>query len=238
MTVSSPLQPISASSRTAHVLEVIKGAILNGELAPGQSLVESELAGRLGVSKTPVREALKTLESTGLVVIRPYTGTTVRAFTDDDAVAIYDVRLLLEPEAVRRSVASGASFDDAADALARARAAADGSERSIANRDFHRALYRHCGNPLLLQTLDGLRDQIALISAGSWARSASWQHEALEHGRILEAARSGDADGTARLVHQHIGGFARRQIIGAPADRAETGRTEAGRTEATEGGSG
>lgn len=227
MTVSSPLKPISASSRTAHVLEVIKGAILNGELAPGQSLVESELAGRLGVSKTPVREALKTLESTGLVVIRPYTGTTVRAFTDDDAAAIYDMRLLLEPEAVRRSVASGAAFTDAADALARAQAATDGSERSIANRDFHRALYRHCGNPLLLQSLDGLRDQIALISAGSWARSASWQHEAGEHARILEAARSGDSDGAARLVHEHIGGFARRQIIGTPDDR----------TDAAEGGS-
>lgn len=212
MTVTSPLGTVASTSRTTHVLEILKNAILNGQLAPGQALVESELASRLGVSKTPVREALKTLEGTGLVVIRPYTGATVREFSDDDAVAIYDMRLLLEPEAVRRSIASGADLDEAADALARARAAGDGSGRSIANREFHRALYRHSGNPLLLQTLDGLRDQIALISAGSWARSASWEQEAGEHARILETARAGDAEGTARLVREHIGDFARRHI--------------------------
>ncbi|MDF2442301.1 MAG: hypothetical protein JWR01_504, partial [Subtercola sp.] len=119
------------------------------------------------------------------------------------------------PEAVRRSIAAGAGLDEAADALEKARAAEDGSGRSLANRAFHRALYRHSGNPLLLQTLDGLRDQIALISAGSWARSASWEREAVEHARILDMARSGDSDGTARLVHEHIADFARRHI--APA---------------------
>ena len=212
MMTATSLGQIATTSRTTHVLEILKVAILNGQLAPGQALVESELAGRLGVSKTPVREALKTLEGTGLVVIRPYTGATVRAFSDDDAVAIYDMRLLLEPEAVRRSVAAGADLEAAAGALRRARDADDGSERSIANRDFHRALYEHCGNPLLLQTLDGLRDQIALISAGSWARSASWQNEADEHDRILATAREGDAEATARLVEAHIGGFARRHI--------------------------
>ncbi|MDO9396759.1 MAG: GntR family transcriptional regulator [Herbiconiux sp.] len=216
MTATSTWERISAPSRTTHVLKVVKGAILNGELAPGQALVETELAARLGVSKTPVREALKTLEGTGLVVIRPYTGATVRVFSDDDAVAVYDMRLLLEPEAVRRSIAAGADLDEAAAALAFARAAADGSERSIANRAFHRALYRHSGNPLLLQTLDGLRDQIALISAGSWARSASWEHEAHEHDLILDAARSGDSETTARLVRAHISDFARRHIV-APA---------------------
>ncbi|MDF2442698.1 MAG: hypothetical protein JWR01_901, partial [Subtercola sp.] len=89
MTVATPLGRISPTSRTTHVLEIVKGAILNGQFAPGEALVEAELAGRLGVSKTPVREALKTLEGTGLVVIRPYTGATVRVFSDQDAVAIY-----------------------------------------------------------------------------------------------------------------------------------------------------
>jgi DNA-binding GntR family transcriptional regulator len=204
--------PAAPQSRTTHVLEVLKSAILNGELAPGQALVEADIAARLGVSKTPVREALKSLEGTGLVVIRPYTGAIVRIFGDEDAAAIYDMRLLLEPEAVRRSVASRADLGEAAAAWERSQAAADGSERSIANREFHRALYRHCGNPLLIRTLDGLSDQIALISAGSWARSASWPHEAEEHARILDLARTGDADGAAALVRDHIAGFARRHI--------------------------
>jgi DNA-binding GntR family transcriptional regulator len=213
--------PIETTSRTAHVLEVVKSAILNGQFAPGEALVESALAGRLGVSKTPVREALKSLEATGLVSIRPYTGVTVRVFSDDDAIAIYDMRLLLEPEAVRRSVASGADLSDAATALARAEAAESGSERSLANRAFHRALYRHCGNPLLIRTLDGLRDQIALISTGSWARHASWQREAQEHAGILEAARSGDSEGAARLVREHVADFARRQIMPEGPDTPE-----------------
>lgn len=225
MTATTQFGPVGTTSRTSHVLEILKGAILNGQLAPGEALVEAELAGRLGVSKTPVREALKTLEGTGLVVIRPYTGATVRVFSDDDAVAIYDMRLLLEPEAVRRSVATGADLTEAADALARAASADSGSERSLANRAFHRSLYRHSGNPLLLQTLDGLRDQIALISAGSWARSASWQQEAEEHARMLDAARAGDADETARLVHEHIADFARRHIAPADQPTAEGGST-------------
>ncbi|QLD11969.1 GntR family transcriptional regulator [Microbacterium oleivorans] len=218
-----PFGPVATTSRTAHVLEVLKSAILNGQLRPGDALVESELASRLGVSKTPVREALKSLEGTGLVVIRPYTGAVVRVFTEVDAVAVYDMRLLLEPEAVRRSVAAGFDATGAVEALGRAEAAESGSERSLANRDFHRSLYRECGNPLLVQTLDGLRDQIALISAGSWARTASWRQEASEHARILHVARSGDSEGAARLVREHVADFARRRIAPAGPDSAEGG---------------
>jgi DNA-binding transcriptional regulator YhcF (GntR family) len=90
--------------RTAAVLDAIKRAILAGELRPGQGLVEADLARRLGVSKTPVREALKTLAGAGLVTMSPYRGATVRAIDADTGRAIYDMRLLLEPEAVRRAV--------------------------------------------------------------------------------------------------------------------------------------
>jgi DNA-binding transcriptional regulator YhcF (GntR family) len=135
-------------SRTARVLEIIRNAILSGELAPGSALVEQELAAQLGVSKTPVREALKSLEGTGLVVMAPYRGAAVRELTRADAVAIYDLRLLLEPEAVHRSVAAGADLSGAAECLRTARAAAGNAERSMANREFHRQLYAGCGNAL------------------------------------------------------------------------------------------
>ncbi len=91
--------------RTAAVLDAISRAILTGELPPGRSLVEADLATALGVSKTPVREALKTLAGAGLVTMSPYRGATVRAIDDATARSIYDMRLLLEPEAVRRAVA-------------------------------------------------------------------------------------------------------------------------------------
>jgi DNA-binding GntR family transcriptional regulator len=197
-------------SRTARVLEIIRNAILSGELAPGSALVEQELAAQLGVSKTPVREALKTLEGTGLVVMAPYRGAAVRELTRADAVAIYDLRLLLEPEAVHRSVAAGADLSGAAECLRTARAAAGNAERSMANREFHRRLYAGCGNALLVATLDGLRDRTALVSAASWAKAATWEAEADEHEAILAAARAGDADTARRLTAEHVAGFLHR----------------------------
>ncbi len=152
-------------SRTVAVLEAIKHAILTGELKPGQALVETDLAEVLGVSKTPVREALKTLAGAGLVTMNPYKGAAVRVVDDEQARHVYDARLLLEPEALARVVIRGHDWQAARQALARADQAADQAERSLANRDFHRELYAGCGNPLLVRMLDDLRDQTALVSA-------------------------------------------------------------------------
>jgi DNA-binding GntR family transcriptional regulator len=125
-------------SRTEAVLDAIKRAILAGELRPGQSLVETELAQMLGVSKTPVREALKTLAGAGLVTMSPYRGAAVRTIDPASAAGIYDLRLLLEPEAVRRGVGgraaeaspARASSGDAHPALQAADAATDQAQRS------------------------------------------------------------------------------------------------------------
>src|SRR5919108_370132 len=170
--------PMPIPSRTQYVLDAIKHRILTGQLTPGQALVETELAAQFGVSKTPVREALKTLAGTGLVVMNQYKGVTVRMVDADMAREVYDVRLLLEPEALKRAVRRGASLDAARAALTRADAAGDTAERSLANREFHRALYLPCGNPLLGRMLDEVRDQAALVSAVAWAASPSWEREA------------------------------------------------------------
>jgi len=217
-------------SRTEAVLDAIKRAILAGELHPGQSLVETELAQLLGVSKTPVREALKTLAGAGLVTMSAYRGATVRAIDPASAAAIYDLRLLLEPEAVRRAVGHGAAEADpgqagpgrsgpgqagwasAHAALQASDAATDQVQRSLANREFHRALYLACGNSLLVKTLDDLRDQTALVSALSWEQAPSWQQEAAEHQAILAAARRGAATKAAALLRAHIAGFADRNF--------------------------
>ena len=231
----------AAPSRTEAVLDAIKHAILAGELRPGQGLVETELAQLLGVSKTPVREALKTLAGAGLVTMSPYRGATVRAIDPASAAAIYDLRLLLEPEAVRRAIRASApqaggghagagrpddgAWSAAQAALAASDAAADQAQRSLANREFHRALYLACGNSLLVKALDDLRDQTALVSVLSWEQGASWQQEAPEHRAILAAARSGAADEAAALLHAHIAGFAGRHfpepVRGAPAPATE-----------------
>src|SRR6202789_3904047 len=121
-------------SRTEAVLDAIKRAILSGELTQGQPLVETDLADRLGVSKTPVREALKTLAGAGMVTMSPYKGATVRRVTSEDARHLYDVRLILEPEALVRSIAAGHDWTQAATALARADGTIDLVERNLANR--------------------------------------------------------------------------------------------------------
>ena len=205
-------------SRSVLVLDAIKQAILTGQLCPGQSLVETDLAGWLGVSKTPVREALKTLSGAGLVAMSPYKGATVRTVDDDLVRSVYDVRLLLEPEAVRRSVRRGGPWRGAQQALDRAARASDPAERSLANRDFHRGLYGGCGNTLLIRILDDLRDQTALVSAAAWLRTPTtgpapaWQAEAVEHEAILAAATAGDASRAARLLTDHIESFLNRNF--------------------------
>ncbi|GAA2113693.1 FCD domain-containing protein [Streptomyces synnematoformans] len=205
-------------SRTEYVLESIKHAILTGGLTPGQALVETELAGQLGVSKTPVREALKTLAGSGLVVMSRYKGATVRMVDATMAHEVCDVRLLLEPEALRRSVAGGVSFEAAQDALDRADEAADAAERSLENRAFHRALYLPCGNPLLSRMLDELRDQAALVSTAAWATHPSWEREAGEHREILQLAVAGKADAAAKALHSHIASFVSRAFPESTSD--------------------
>lgn len=202
--------PHPIPSRTQYVLEAVKHRILTGQLAPGQPLVETELAAQFAVSKTPVREALKTLAGTGLVVMSQYKGATVRTVDAAMAQEVYDVRLLLEPEALRRTVRSGALLEEARDALERADTAADAAERSLANREFHRALYVPCGNPLLSRMLDDVRDQAALVSAVAWATLPSWEREAAEHREILRLALAGEAEAAARGLHDHIASFVRR----------------------------
>jgi DNA-binding GntR family transcriptional regulator len=219
-------------SRTVAVLEAIKRAILSGELAQGRPLVETDLADKLGVSKTPVREALKTLAGAGLVTMSPYKGATVRVVDADQARHLYDVRLLLEPEALRRSVdnsknapaanpapaavgpvAAATHWAPARRALKTASITQDLVERNLANRDFHAALYAGCGNPLLIGMLADLSDQTALVSVAFWRRNPSWECEAAEHAAMLRAAEEGAARGAADLLRQHISSFFQRNLF-------------------------
>ena len=201
------------ASRTDFVLESIKEAILNGKLKPGQALVETDLAATLNVSKTPVREALKTLAGSGLVVMSPYKGAAVRTVDAAMADSVYEVRMLMEPEALRRAILLGASFDEAALAL---EDVSDLARRSLANRRFHRALYAGCGNPLMIEILDGLRDQAALITVAGWGICPTWDDEAAEHRAILAAAVAGRGDLAFELLRRHIQTFADRVVEELP----------------------
>lgn len=212
ITESMPSGLLPASSRTGLVVEALRRSILTGELPAGQSLVETELARHFGISKTPVREALKTLVGAGLVTMSEYKGATVRVVDEEMARNVFDVRSLLEPVAVARTIERGLDVELAQEALDRAAASADEAERSLANRDFHQLLYSNCGNPVLVDMLNGLREQTALISVNAWTQQPSWDEEAAEHAEILAAARNGDAGRAAELVLNHIHSFEVRAV--------------------------
>jgi DNA-binding GntR family transcriptional regulator len=205
---------IQATSRSALVLQALRRGILSGELPAGRQLVEAELASRFGVSKTPVREALKTLSGAGLVTMNEYSGAAVRVVDERLTRNVFDARCLIEPVAVQRSVELGLrdGGERAASALKAADHAADEAERSLANRDFHRALYADCANDVLIDLLDQLREQTALITVNVWSRRPSWEDEAAEHREILRAALAGEADEAARLTLQHISAFQQRAL--------------------------
>ncbi|SEI14160.1 MULTISPECIES: GntR family transcriptional regulator [unclassified Leifsonia] len=216
--MDSPITRLTQSaSRTGLVVQALRLAILSGELPAGQPLVEADLAERFGISKTPVREALKTLSGAGLVTMSEYRGATVRVVDPQMAYNVFDMRALLEPTAVARTVENGADVEAARSALRRADAAETEAERSLANRDFHRELYAGCGNDILVSTLDGLREQTALITVNAWTRRPSWEEEAEEHQQILEAVAAGDPSAASTRVLEHIRSFetlAIRQLQG------------------------
>lgn len=213
-------------SRIELVLEAIRHSILTNEFPPGTPLVEAELAERMGVSKTPVREALKILSNTGLVQFVPYKGARVQTVDAEFVSAVCDLRLLLEPEAVQRSVEvqSPSSLEQAAAMLDQARqavTAGDRAELSILNRQFHSLLYQDCGNHLMRDVLDNLRDRTALISVIGWRTAVtsdsipSYELEWREHAAMLDAARNGEARLARSLVEGHIRRFCERSLASA-----------------------
>lgn len=196
--------------------ESVRDAILSGELGPGETLVERRLSELLGVSKTPVREALIGLAHTGLVTVAPNRGITVRRLTVRDLRQVYEVRILLEPWAVRATTRAGVPARsaiteatlEAQEALTEAAGLLDSrdhSRLSMVNRRFHRALYSRCGNDLVIAQLDGLQDLTALgVVNLLWDRWPTWREEFVEHAEILAAVSAGDEAKAERLLRGHI----------------------------------
>ncbi|MGW0915142.1 GntR family transcriptional regulator [Streptomyces sp. NPDC002784] len=197
------------ASRTDRVRDALRQAILDGALPPGRALVERELAEMYGVSKTPVREALKQLQSTGLVEINAYQGVSVRKPDDRLVRELYTARRAAEPEAVRLAAEQrGAAVYPAARRALDEAAVLIGSGETqglgIANRRFHRELYTACDNSFLCGFLDQLQDLTAFVAGLGWRLRATFEEEAAEHAAILEAMEQGDADRAEQLTRSHI----------------------------------
>jgi DNA-binding GntR family transcriptional regulator len=206
----APFSPVADPvSRSDLIVDAIRSAILSGKLPAGQPLVERDLAAMLGVSKTPIREALKVLSRSGLVTTVSFRGAAVREVDRELIDSIYEVRLLVEPVAIQHSIKrhDDESLQMAAATLHHARAAAEADnfvELSACNRLFHKQLYSRCQNQLMISILDQVQDLVALISTHFWRRRATWSHEAAEHEDVLHAVEIGDEDRAYELVRRHV----------------------------------
>jgi DNA-binding GntR family transcriptional regulator len=214
-TAASVLPPLPRSTTTSDlVVDAIRDAILSGRLPAGETLVERRLADMLGVSKTPVREALIALAATGLVTVTPNRGAVVRVVEAADVRKAYEVRLLLEPWAVAKAVRERGGVEAARASLEEAHrllAGADHVPLSLANRRFHRALYAACGNDIVVRQLDSLQELAALGAVAMlWQQSPTWRAEYDEHAEILAAAEAGHAETAERLLRKHIRQSVRR----------------------------
>jgi len=171
----------------------------------------------------PVREALKVLVAGGFVVSCAFDTSEVRIIGPQGARNIYAVRLLLEPEAVRLPVPrhDDESLRDCEEPLRHAEEAdndADIANMALFNRQFHRAVYAPCPNPLLSSLLNGIQDQVALISVSRWAHSASWHGEVIEHKAIVAAVIAGKGDLASSLLRVHVERFDNGVIEDRPSE--------------------
>jgi DNA-binding GntR family transcriptional regulator len=191
---------------TEHVLEKLRTAILAGDLPAGDTLRQEDLAARLGVSRMPVREAIKRLQSEGLVEVLPSRRVRVAALSRAEIEDIYDMRAALEPLAVGLAVPrlTKAQLRDAAHALEAADDEEDADTFGVRNAAFHLALMSPCERPRLLNEIASLLD---LSDRYQRAALRDPQHNARvreEHAVLLAAARGRDADTAARLTEEHV----------------------------------
>ena len=197
----------SLADRAYHA---IRGLIVSLELAPGAVIEERELVGRLGIGRTPVREALRRLAQERLVEVYPRRGMFVTGVDVRELARLSEVRVVLEPEAARLA-ATRATDDDRAQiaALLDELAAGGSDDRELMALDerIHRAVYRAAHNDLLAATLE----QYYVLALRIWSVALESAHELEEavetHRTLLEAIHDGDGDRAAATMRAHVEDF-------------------------------
>lgn len=184
----------------------IRTLILNGTFQPGQALRQEALSEQLSVSRTPLRHALQFLAEEGLVEAIGYKGAKVaelnRGMIDD----LFEMRLLLEPLALRSALPNVTKLDiaEAEMALDAAEAEEEPSRLSELNWEFHRALYRPSNRQTLLRTIEQLNKASALAEVIAQSIVARPEKSAAEHRKLLRACRNGDEAGAISVLSEHL----------------------------------
>jgi DNA-binding GntR family transcriptional regulator len=204
-----PLGEISNLPLGERIADQVREMILNGDLAPGAPLVEITLASSLGVSRAPVREALRILSLDGLVETVPYRGTTVRGLSRRDVEGLHEIRTLHEGFAIRRIVRAGRHGDlgdlsALCDEMDRIALGGDLRALNLVDERFHRSLIERAEHDLLTSFWRTIAMQVRQVMAMRNRRIADAGVIAANHRRILETIVAGDADGAALLLEAHV----------------------------------
>ena len=203
------MKTLTPTSLRQQAADVIRASILAGELRAGEIYSATMLAQRLGVSPTPVREAMLDLASGGLV--EPLRNRGFRVLTPDerDLDEISELRLMLEPIAMR-SVVERATDEQLAEleavvaTIVERAEVADVAGFLVADRAFHLGLLELLGNGRLVRLVAQLRDQTRLVGITELAREGNLAASAREHRDILTALRTRDADAAEQLMRRHL----------------------------------
>jgi DNA-binding GntR family transcriptional regulator len=211
----SALEIVRTQSLSSLVAREIERLILSGELAAGERLNEQSLATRLGVSRGPVREAVRGLERSGLVVGVRNQGSYVRQVSAEEALEIYDVRAAITGTACAK-LASSASRAQLAElrALVRrmdeARRADDPPGYYAANLEFHAALLGFGAGPRMRRLYEELGNELHLYRRRALVQPENMRESNAEHTEILRAIAAGDAEAARAAGQAHIVGGKRR----------------------------
>ncbi|HEY5684112.1 MAG TPA: GntR family transcriptional regulator [Acidimicrobiia bacterium] len=197
------------SRQTAHeyVREMLRRAILNGDLTSGSRLVQAELAASLEVSTTPVREALRDLSAEGLVRFDPHRGAVVAEIDKEELHEIFEIREILEPHAMRMAVEQ--MTDHLLTNLRKVHQRMIDDPHSATfvdlNRTFHMAIYEAGTSPRMLAILRSLEDAAVMYIGAALKKVPGLRETAIhDHGRILEALERRDADAAIEALLQHL----------------------------------
>lgn len=209
------------------IYDYLREQILSGDLPPGAALRQAHLAMKMGVSRAPVREALKALDSVGLVVFRPRRGYHVARLDVGEIVEIFEIRAILEEYGGRLAAQMRTAADIQAleELYAQMDDYTDQTPANIAtwaalNEKFHTRLFQASGRRHLCRTTDTLRDIVERYVRADGAMAGRIDQAQIEHRQILDAFRAGHADEVGRLSRLHCEHTCRRLIASLKSPRA------------------
>ena len=191
------------------VFEALREAIINGTLKPGERLMEVQLAEEMGVSRTPVREAIRKLELEKLVVRVPRKGAYVADISKTEIAEVFEIRRALEGLAAQ--LAADRATDDQLETLERylfriseAIDKGDLEATIMLDTEFHNELYQAANNERLGEMINNLREHIQRYRSTSLAHPGRMKQALSEHRRIVESIGKRDATLAKKLAEEHI----------------------------------